>query len=88
MTAEAFRLPSTNKERLQTITSLFKSPPTSPSSLTSSNDHGMSKERVVFLLREAANIAGRIDIPEKVSNSDEPVLSSVHSIDPSHEQQH
>jgi hypothetical protein len=86
MTEEAFRLPATNKERLQIITSLFRSPPTSPSSVTSSNDHLMSKERMVILLREAANIARRIDVPEKVNDSVEPVLSSVHSIDPSHEQ--
>jgi hypothetical protein len=43
---------------------------------------------MIFLLRQAANIAGRIDVPEKVSNIAEPVLSSVQSIEPSHEQQH
>jgi hypothetical protein len=50
----------------------------------------MSREKVVFLLREAANIAGagRIDVPEKVSNSAEPVLSLVQSIEPSRELQH
>jgi hypothetical protein len=88
MTEEAFRLPATNRERLKTITSLFKSPPTSPSSLTSSNDRRISKVGMIFLLRQAANIAGRIDVPEKVSNIAEPVLSSVQSIEPSHEQQH